>query len=1063
MLLGANDSCHTCNDGIKSYADFIDETSECNWLGHGNNDEIFKMENLKGVNDYNYNASRSSCVIMIPVCYTNQNYGGENGTLMNFPYIDCQDPSNCGQGFIFTAYHLGAIQDIVRADSVIKSGGHNNDLVANTELLDKVLIRFNWQHQYGTPWNLEDVDCSANQTNFELWRSSIDFSEVIDYCGVRVFAYQKVPFDLAILKMVQKPFYKEHHLGWTAQGNFDVDDDNKAFQPSDFKILGRRAKKPTSIFENYNTYFDNYMVNYNTYFQNIKFHVSDSSYFSSFSGYSGSQLTIRDFTKSNQIMGLGIALTGDNGKNIEGYSYHALLYKLNSDYIFTDECYSSPTKKKMSTYYLVDSIDNLINKSSYQHRYGNDTLTSTRDWMPSLDNKQKCPSPYFVEQPCNFNLIDYITWNDTTKCLTVSPIPGNLFPGGELPKGYRIYYNDGEQKTLDFDPYFDYEPIELNFSHCYDNCELLDLYMQGKEELIISIDFYDGEGRILNNPGCEFNEFRVRISFDLCGMFEITSNKTPTGPGCCINTVSIKVIDTCARNKPILHKIANRIKLVSDTNAEDVLLSSVPNLNYDYEDYILSFSRELCEQDSSEIIYFSYIDGDILCDSPEISLEACSCDCPEPEIAKDWIEVITTPGGLGESCPEGMCEVTVNIDIPPFYNCYRFFNIDGITRGLMEEGKTTYSFCIPAGTLKTFEILIKKKFVDTVPCVVLKNAYCPVQTEPIFCKTGCDSVEWKLDSLTFALTGCPDCFVKGKYVSRRNTCEFPVLQELQVTEIEVYNSLGDTLACGPCMGSMADLHKKIILQAIFENNMGFKPILSPVNPDSLCDDTWRVSISSCWTHISNDRRIISGDFQPSTDKYIPCDTACCTVGLRVCRYYGEPPYITIDTLQGLSNPDLCIVDSLSVPTLSPPGGGGGGGPTGGVLPGDYAVGNRKVPCINRCNILSILESDPFYGLGKRALPSAPNNQISISNECQLLTYLNSESLHCIFDSDVNSSNFNISIYSITGQLLLKDNRNVLKGNNEFTIPLNNLNTGIYIIQAELNGICSKTDKLIIVR
>ncbi len=128
MLLGANDSCHTCNDGIKSYADFINETSECNWLGHGNNDEIFKMENLKGVNDYNYNASRSSCVIMIPVCSTNQNYGGENGTLMNFPYIDCQDPSNCGQGFIFTAYHLGAIQDIVRADSVIKSGGINNDL-----------------------------------------------------------------------------------------------------------------------------------------------------------------------------------------------------------------------------------------------------------------------------------------------------------------------------------------------------------------------------------------------------------------------------------------------------------------------------------------------------------------------------------------------------------------------------------------------------------------------------------------------------------------------------------------------------------------------------------------------------------------------------------------------------------------------------------------------------------------------------------------------------------------------------------------------------------------------
>ncbi len=116
--------------------------------------------------------------------------------------------------------------------------------------------------------------------------------------------------------------------------------------------------------------------------------------------------------------------------------------------------------------------------------------------------------------------------------------------------------------------------------------------------------------------------------------------------------------------------------------------------------------------------------------------------------------------------------------------------------------------------------------------------------------------------------------------------------------------------------------------------------------------------------------------------------------------------------------------------------------------------------INRCNILSGLTSGPYFNLGKRVLP---DNQISISNECQLLTYINSESLHCIFDSDVNSNNFNIFIYSITGQLLLKENKNVIKGNNEFSININNLSTGIYIIQAELNGICSKTDKLIIVK
>ena len=92
----------------------------------------------------------------------------------------------------------------------------------------------------------------------------------------------------------------------------------------------------------------------------------------------------------------------------------------------------------------------------------------------------------------------------------------------------------------------------------------------------------------------------------------------------------------------------------------------------------------------------------------------------------------------------------------------------------------------------------------------------------------------------------------------------------------------------------------------------------------------------------------------------------------------------------------------------------------------------------------------------------PNN-ILISNECRLLTYLTEESMNCIFDSDVNSNNFSISIFSIHGELLLKEFKNVVKGNNEFTIDLKNINSGIYLIQAELNGICSKTDKLIIIK
>jgi hypothetical protein len=166
-------------------------------------------------------------------------------------------------------------------------------------------------------------------------------------------------------------------------------------------------------------------------------------------------------------------------------------------------------------------------------------------------------------------------------------------------------------------------------------------------------------------------------------------------------------------------------------------------------------------------------------------------------------------------------------------------------------------------------------------------------------------------------------------------------------------------------------------------------------------------------------------------------------------------------LQGDTDPNLCITDSLWV--YDPYSGGFSNGnyisdPSG----GSYAiVQGYKVPCINRCDLLDLLTSEAYYG--KKALPYEPANNILVSNECRLLTYLTEESMNCIFDSDVSSNNFSISIFSITGELLLKEKISVVKGNNEFTINLKNINTGIYLIQAELNGICSKTDKLIIVK
>jgi hypothetical protein len=557
-LLGNFDHCHTCTDGV---VDHVENTLDCGWLD-GLDHEIFTLNNLKGVNNYQYDASRASCVFMIPECADGPNYHGDNGTLMHWPYEsndDCNNQDVCGQGFVFTAFHLGRAQDIVHRATRI-------DSAENREFLNNVLIRFNWHYKYGTPWNLENIDCEASDSNFAKWRNTIDFSEVIDYCGVRVFAFDSsITQDIVILKMVQKPFYKELHLGWTAQANFDViynpegdpysNNNDRMFYKDQFKIIGRRADGPTFLLTNYNTYMQNYdEENPNTH--QLIMHYADTTYSDIIprylSGYSGSQLTFNDYDKPDQKIGLGILYGGtinlDTVTNIRNraYLYSNIYYQLfytGTRYRFIDECYDSGIKVQMDSYYLNQvNISSQLKSRKFIHKYideYNNTIISdsiTHKWYPSVNNKQKCPSQNYIADTCKFNINNYITWNDTTNCITIGSIPANLFPGGVLPKGYRIYYNYGDQKTLSFDSYADNQPINLNYSHCFSSCELFELYMQGIDSLIIAIDFYDSEGRIMNNIGCEDIEFKAALSFDLCSMFEITAEKTQSDAGCCIYT-----------------------------------------------------------------------------------------------------------------------------------------------------------------------------------------------------------------------------------------------------------------------------------------------------------------------------------------------------------------------------------------------------------------------------------------------------------------------------------------------------------------------------------------------
>jgi len=129
----------------------------------------------------------------------------------------------------------------------------------------------------------------------------------------------------------------------------------------------------------------------------------------------------------------------------------------------------------------------------------------------------------------------------------------------------------------------------------------------------------------------------------------------------------------------------------------------------------------------------------------------------------------------------------------------------------------------------------------------------------------------------------------------------------------------------------------------------------------------------------------------------------------------------------------------------------------------YSKEYKFTPWAYSINIDKDIDTFRFVATPITSVEENPDNNLLIKDNCRLLTYLYQESMNCIFDSDVNSNDFSISIYSINGELLLKEHQNVMKGYNEFTINLNGLSSGIYLIQAELNGICSKTDKLIIVK
>ncbi len=641
-------------DGNPKYCDNISEAyteNSASYLGALYDCELLTLQNLYSVNDENIAASRASCIIMEPPHFDTETppnwidyWGANSGTLMNFPESDCE-------GIVFTSYHLSYIQQI--CSLTVKK---NNGEISSEEqaILDNTIIRFNWHHKYGKPLHLS----GCNQNDYQLWRKTIDFDEVIDYCGVSgvAFADARPQYgDFAILKMKQMPFYKELHLGWTTQRNFDYYNDNRDLTyPSYFSILGRHAATPTYLFRNSGIYVEN-MNDTPRWVNALILKVVDPSdpplpppplpplppRERDFGGWSGSQLLYPCYENTNERIGLGITLKG-SPTELKSYTYRDLFHMYNSVIIDTNRLLPpDPNKKTLYQKYLF--------------QFQNDTSVFNIEddfyWMPSVENKDKCPSNVGGGTvPCTFNLGSFISYSfDNGKLIVRLRFTPNIlseFPEGVMPKGIRIYQASGDQKTFYFDSFNDDLDINTTIEFTINRCDLFYFQAIGLNPLTMGFDFYDGEGKILNAPGCNETITIPLEPVSMCDAIDISTHRINGSPNasCCSYKVIIK-INGCDDNSNIIRLMKENLSLENLSNSNSTPLSSQNGLSIDYIAGEISFIiNDICATTSFKFIGLFNVNSE--CESFVFELNCVvpdpPCDCCEVykcDFNREYIEV----------------------------------------------------------------------------------------------------------------------------------------------------------------------------------------------------------------------------------------------------------------------------------------------------------------------------------------------------------------------------------------------------------------------------------------
>jgi hypothetical protein len=173
---------------------------------------------------------------------------------------------------------------------------------------------------------------------------------------------------------------------------------------------------------------------------------------------------------------------------------------------------------------------------------------------------------------------------------------------------------------------------------------------------------------------------------------------------------------------------------------------------------------------------------------------------------------------------------------------------------------------------------------------------------------------------------------------------------------------------------------------------------------------------------------------------------------------------TIDTIGNVSGGDNCIGQTQEVynplgfgnPIYDP------NDPNGPVR---YNT-TMTLPCQDRCSWLYSLIDSQYNDIeyyGKETIKDMDLKAIYSCDELKLNVIVKKDFLDCYTYSNVKSDNCNISIYNILGQSLLQSRYNLYKGMNNYRINIDDFNSGLYLIQINVDGIIQKTEKFIIVK